>query len=181
MLSLSLSPAGLQNRRQNVAWCQSLESVTLEGAVLWRTARSGWLFGFKNMPHDLPPHGRSLQLLQSLGTVHFPLAERIGTRAFERCDALKSMPSHALSPCPITALRTVDIWRESCGEPGQNMDFPAPYMHFPVHTAMRRVFWREHSVSPYGYETLFDRKLPEAVRRIYGSAVSCFAIDEVCK
>lgn len=161
------------------AWCQSLESVTLEETVL---LGDGAFCGCSVLKicrmENLRRMGReAFSCCKSLEAVHFPLAERIGTRAFERCDALKSMLLPALSALSDHSFEDCGHLEEILLRDGQNIDFPASYA-FSGCTAIRRVILENTVYQLTGYETLFDRKLPEAVRRIYGSALSCFTIDE---
>ena len=161
------------------AWCQSLKSVTLEETVL---LGDGAFCGCSALNicrmENLRRMGReAFSCCKSLEAVYFPLAERIGTRAFERCDALKSMLLPALSALSDHSFEDCGHLEEIILRDGHNIDFPASYA-FSGCTAMRRVILEKTVYQLTGYETLFDRKLPEAVRRIYGSALSCFNIDE---
>ena len=108
------------------AWCQSLESVTLEETVL---LGDGAFCGCSVLKicrmENLRRMGReAFSCCKSLEAVHFPLAERIGTRAFERCDALKSMLLPALSALSDHSFEDCGHLEEILLRDGQNIDFP---------------------------------------------------------
>lgn len=133
---------------------------------------------------------------QSLESFDFSSVEWIGSRAFERCDSLTGisiketvvLESHAFEDCG--KLGKVSILK-GCPD-GGGMEEPIPEgdrgifgdglclgsYAFSGCTALCQVQLGTDRYPVRKYQDLFDRNLPETVRRIYGSALSCFAIDE---
>lgn len=120
----------------------------------------------------------AFSLCGQLNSFDLTSVETIGERAFSRCDSLK-----AITVSGRTVIESYGF--EDCGrltsivinENSENPDFPDCYA-FSGCTSLCKITVSGIPYSLKSYQSLFDHRLPEIVRRIYNSAMSCFFIDE---
>lgn len=118
---------------------------------------------------------------------NFALAavKHIGKRAFERCDSLQSIMiagdvaigAHAFEDCGRLEHITLCVEKNEiavCAKKHPNLESYAFSGCTNVHVVtVGNACWEISN-----YRDLFDGQLPQAVRDIYGSALSCFYVNE---
>lgn len=172
------------------AWCTSLRSVSFDETV---SVGDGAFCGCAALNSC---HMAALRLIgreafsgcRELAGFSFGIVHRIGERAFERCDALRSvtLPSlavvsaHTFEDCGrLEEVRVEGLQTEEGGEEDRlEVCLKEASYAFSGCTALCRVILAGRLYELHRYEALFDGTLPEGVRRVYGSAMSCYSIDE---
>lgn len=190
--------------KRSFAWCRSLQTVCFEmtevigesafcGCSALRDCRWGNLhsigreaFGGCEELEEFDFYGWDTFCVDSSEDVEVPASSNkfpvltLGDRAFERCESMKSLTlsgkavigAHCFEDCG----RLERITIRGCDlVPGGIMT--GSYA-FSGCTALKEVILGDETYQITGYGTLFDREIPEIVRLIYGSALSCFFIDE---
>ena len=177
--NISCSTRELKSRA--FAWCVKLETVRVEATSKIGSeafAGCGALVQCKCSQVKTIGSG-SFSGCTSLAEFDTSTVEQIGTRAFERCDSLReicldesvSIGAHAFEDCGrLAAIKVLTS--------DQSADLDIGSYAFSGCTAIREVQLGEARYQFRNYQSLFDRNLPETARRIYGSALSCFSIDE---
>lgn len=159
------------------AWCRELGTASVEAA---ETIGSEAFCGCQALVRCQFPQARRIgeeafSGCASLADAELSALEQIGARAFERCDSLREISlkedadvgAHAFEDCGrLTAVRV-----------RKNSLIIGSYA-FSGCTAVSEVQLGEQIYHFDGYRSLFDRSIPETARRVYGSALSCFSIDE---
>lgn len=164
------------------SWCTKLQDVTFEKA---ETIGDEAFRGCRSLEAG---HWKEIRFIgkeafsgcENLSVFDFSNTIQIGKRAFERCEALKyillpetiTVCAHAFEDCG----RLERLELASADHSGKQLVLES--YGFSGCTALKEIIWENRAYELNHYTVLFDNKIPELIRRIYGSVLSCFTIDE---
>lgn len=164
------------------SWCTKLQDITFEKTEIIGDE------AFCGCSSLQTGHWKHVRLIgkeafsgcENLTAFNFSHTIQIGERAFERCEALKHIElpettiisAHAFEDCG--RLERLEIGAD--GYTGKKLVLES--YGFSGCTALKEIIMENTAYALNQYTVLFDNKIPEIVRRIYGSILSCFSIDE---
>lgn len=164
------------------AWCTSLITIRLESTKM---VDEGAFWGCSALKEcvcgSLSQIGReAFSCCTALQDFDFSTVSRIGERAFERCECLEDimlmdtviLAAHSFEDCG--RLKRIRLQSSS----GEENRLELGSYAFSGCSALQEMIYNNQVYPLLAYSVLTEKNIPEAVKRIYSSAMSCFSIDE---